>query len=148
VILGSGFGESTVHLDFQPGVRHRVKVVPVATPPELARAIGVAKILLFPTLYEGFGLVVVEGMRAGLAVVTTPTGAGIDAVRDGETGLIVPIGDERATEAAVGRLLDDDALRLRLAESARAEARKRTWRRSGEELLGCYESALRAARSA
>jgi glycosyltransferase involved in cell wall biosynthesis len=145
-VLGAGFPESVVRDDFDAAVRERVKVVPVATPAELARAIAVAKVLVFPTLYEGFGLVVLEGMRAGLAVVTTPTGAGIDAVRDGETGLVVPVDDDTATENAVRRLLDDDPLRRRLAQAGRATARERTWRRSAEELLRCYEAALRVAR--
>jgi glycosyltransferase involved in cell wall biosynthesis len=85
-------------------------------------------------------------MRAGIAVVTTPTGAGVDAVRDGESGLIVPFDDDRAAERAVARLLDDDALRRSLAEAGRNEARRRTWQRSGRELLACYEAALQSVR--
>jgi glycosyltransferase involved in cell wall biosynthesis len=85
-------------------------------------------------------------MRAGLAVVTTPTGAGVDAVRNGETGLVVPFDDDRAAERAVATLLDDDALRRRIAGAGREEARQRTWRRSGSELLACYEAAIDLAK--
>ena len=145
--LGTGFSEEHVRADFDEAVRSRVTALSVATPSELARAASSAAILVFPTLYEGFGLVVLEAMRAGLAVVTTPTGAGVDAVRDGQTGLIVPPDDDRAAEQAVVRLLDDDALRRRIAEAGRDEARRRTWRRSGAELLACYEAALRAVRN-
>jgi glycosyltransferase involved in cell wall biosynthesis len=141
-VLGAGFVEERVLADFDPAIRHRVSVIPVATPTELARAASSAAVLLFPTLYEGFGLVVLEAMRAGLAVVTTPTGAGVDAVRDGESGLVIPFDDDRAAEQAVTRLLDDDPLRRRLAEAGRQEARRRTWQRSGRELLACYEAAL------
>jgi glycosyltransferase involved in cell wall biosynthesis len=146
-VLGAGFREDEVRADFDESVRHRVGVLPVATPAELGRAAARAAILLFPTLYEGFGLVVLEAMRAGLAVVTTPTGAGVDAVRDGETGLIVERDDDRGAERSVARLLDDEPFRQRLAEAGRAEARRRTWKRTGEELLACYESALRAVRN-
>ena len=146
-VLGSGFTIEHVQSDFDSAVRQRVSVVPMVPPSELAKLASSAAVLLFPTLYEGFGLVVLEAMRAGVAVVTTPTGAGVDAVRDGETGLVVPFDDDRAAESAVARLLDDDALRRRLAEAGREEARRRTWRRSGEELLACYEAALRTVRN-
>jgi glycosyltransferase involved in cell wall biosynthesis len=146
-VLGTGFPPDQVRSDFDEAVRSRVSVLATGTPNELAKATSSAAVLLFPTLYEGFGLVVLEAMRAGLAVVTTPTGAGVDAVRDGETGLIVPPDDDRAAERAVARLLDDDALRRRIADAGRDEARRRTWRRSGTELLACYEDALRAVRN-
>jgi len=141
-VLGSGFTVEHVLSDFDAAVRGRVSVVPMVPTVELARLASNAAVLLFPTLYEGFGLVVLEAMRAGLAVVTTPTGAGVDAVRDGESGLIVPFDDDRAAEQAVARLLDDDALRRRIAEAGQKEARRRTWQRAGEELLACYEAAL------
>jgi glycosyltransferase involved in cell wall biosynthesis len=141
-VLGSGFTVEHVRSDFDLAVRERVTVVPMVAPAELARLASSAAVLLFPTLYEGFGLVVVEAMRAGLAVVTTPTGAGVDAVRDGESGLVIPFDDDRAAEQAVTRLLDDDPLRRRLAEAGREEARRRTWQRAGRELLACYEAAL------
>ena len=102
-------------------------------------------VLVFPTRYEGFGLVVLEAMRAGLAVVTTPTGAGKDVVRDGVNGLVVPIEDVAATAAAVTRLIDDPALRIQLAQEAVAEARGRLWSRTAAELTAVYERALALA---
>jgi glycosyltransferase involved in cell wall biosynthesis len=108
---------------------------------ELARRLGRFAVLVFPTRYEGFGLVVLEAMRAGLAVVTTPTGAGADVVRDGENGLRVPVGDVDATARAVGRLIDDDALRIRIGRAAVEEARARTWARTAHDLLAAYDRA-------
>jgi len=145
-LLGPGIAAADALVQFDADVRARVVVVDAMPSDQLARRLGSFAVLLFPTRYEGFGLVVTEAMRAGLAVVTTPTGAGADIVRDGENGLMVPFDDVDATAAAVKRLVDDPALRTRLAAAAVAEATGRTWRRAAEELLAVYERARALAR--
>ncbi|PYN28911.1 MAG: glycosyltransferase family 1 protein, partial [Candidatus Rokuibacteriota bacterium] len=69
---------------------------------------------------EGLPLAVLEAMGAGLAVVATDVPGHRDAVADGETGLLVPPGDERALAAAIGALLDDPERRRRLGRAGRA----------------------------
>lgn len=146
-VIGAGRSEAAVHADFDEVLRPRIGVLEWGLPKDLAAAVSQAAILLFPTRYEGFGLVVLEAMLAGAAVVTTPTGAGADAVRDGESGLLVPIDDANAAEHALARLLDDDALRQRLAQAGRREAQSRSWQRTAKELLACYEAALGVSRA-
>jgi glycosyltransferase involved in cell wall biosynthesis len=78
-----------------------------------------------PSLWdEAFGLVVVEAMAAGKPVVVTASGAMPQLVAHG-AGLVVPKRDEVAMAGAIGRLLDDDALRARLGQAARARAHER-----------------------
>jgi glycosyltransferase involved in cell wall biosynthesis len=127
---------------FDADVRERVTVVGALPATELARRLASFAIFLFPTRYEAFGIVVPEAMRAGLAVVTTPTGAGLDVVRDGDNGLLVPIGSAEATEAAVLRLVDDPALRARLGARAAADTAALTWDRAAAELAAAYRGAL------
>jgi len=74
---------------------------------------------------EPFGLVVVEAMLAGRAVVAAAAGGPAEIVEDGVTGLLTPPGDAEGLAAAVDRLLDDDALRARLGRTARDAARTR-----------------------
>ena len=71
---------------------------------------------------EGFANAVLEYMLAGCAVAATAVGGTTEAVRDGETGLLVPPGDGGALAAAIGRLLDDPAARSAMARRARAAA--------------------------
>ena len=61
-----------------------------------------------------------EAMTLGKPVVATAVGGNTDMIRDGETGLLVPPGDAAALAAAIGRLLDDDALRDRLGAAGAA----------------------------
>ena len=141
VLFGTGIAADTVVGAFAEDVRPRVSAVGPLSPPDLARRLGELAVLLFPTRYEGFGIVVTEAMRAGLAVVTTPTGAGVDVVRDGVNGLLVPFGSADAAAAAVERLVDDPALRIRLARAAVADTTDRSWARAAREVVAVYERA-------
>ena len=68
---------------------------------------------------EPFGIVALEAMAAGRAVVASATGGLADIVRDGVTGLVVPPGDVTALADALGRLIKEPALRERLGDGAR-----------------------------
>lgn len=71
---------------------------------------------------EGLSMAVLEQMMAGLAVVATDVGDTAQAVRHEQTGLIVPVGDERALADAMLRVVGDPALRARLGRAARSLA--------------------------
>jgi len=77
-------------------------------------------ILAFPSYREGFGNVALEAGAAGIPVVGFHVTGLIDAVVHGETGILVPMGDSGALARALIKLLEDDALRERLGETARA----------------------------
>jgi glycosyltransferase involved in cell wall biosynthesis len=95
---------------------------------------------------EGFSNAVLEYMLRGCAVVATDVGGNREAVRDGETGLLVPPGDAAALAAAISRLVGDAELRRRLARRARVEAENRyDWARCVEAHAEHYRSALAAA---
>jgi glycosyltransferase involved in cell wall biosynthesis len=140
-LFGTGLAADDVLAAFDPLVRPRVIVVEPLSPRELARRLGQFAVLLFPTRYEGFGIVVIEAMRAGLAVVTTPTGAGTDLIHDGENGLLIPIGSVESAERAVAALVDNPELRIRLANAAIADTRERSWERAARETQAVYERA-------
>lgn len=93
---------------------------------------------------EGFGLVFLEAGACGTAVVGARSGGVPDAVESGVNGLLVPPADPVNLAAAIGRLLDDDQLRERLARQGLERARSLTWSRCAGTILEQIE--LRVAR--
>jgi glycosyltransferase involved in cell wall biosynthesis len=74
------------------------------------------------TQWEGLPLAVIEAMMSGLPVVASDVGGVAEAVRDGQTGILVPAGDVDALAAALRSLLDDPQRRTRYGEAGRARA--------------------------
>jgi glycosyltransferase involved in cell wall biosynthesis len=98
----------------------RVRVLPAQPREEIFRLYREADVFVLPTWREGFPNVVIEAMAAGLPVVATPVGAIPEAVESGKSGLLVPVRDIAALEAALRRLIEDPALRRALGDAARA----------------------------
>lgn len=75
--------------------------------------------------HESFGMTLVEAMRCGLPVVSTDCDYGPrEIIKDGEDGLLVPVGDAGAVADALLRLIDDEELRRRMGTNARENARR------------------------
>jgi glycosyltransferase involved in cell wall biosynthesis len=81
--------------------------------------LGSLDVVVLPSRFEGFPLAVLEALLARSAVVATDVGSVAEAVRDGETGLLVPPEDPAALTTAISRLLGDLELRQRLGEQGR-----------------------------
>jgi glycosyltransferase involved in cell wall biosynthesis len=81
---------------------------------------------------------VLEAMASGRPVVTTSVGGIVDMIVDGESGLIVPPGDERELAAAMSRVLTDDNLRHRLGIGALKKVRTFTASAVAEQLESVY----------
>jgi glycosyltransferase involved in cell wall biosynthesis len=79
-------------------------------------------VFVLPSNFEALPLAVLEAMLAGLPVVATAVGSVPEAVRDGETGLLVEPRDGDALTAALRRLIDDPGLRERMGREGRALA--------------------------
>ncbi len=89
--------------------------------PAVYRAID---LLVLPTYREGFPTAPLEAAAMGLPVVATRIPGCVDAVREGETGLLVPARDATALTAAIRRYLDDADLRRQHGESGRRRVRR------------------------
>ena len=98
-----------------------------------------ATIFALPSRYEGTPNALLEAMDCGLAVVVSNGSPGpLEFVSDEVTGLVVPVGDVEALTAALDRLAQDDALRRRLGEAARA----RVARLALDEVLLVWERVI------
>lgn len=83
--------------------------------------------LVFPTLADGFGMVVTEAMAQGLPVITTTHAGASDLISDGQEGFIVPARDAAALAAAMRTLAGDRGLAQAMGERARAAATVWQW---------------------
>jgi glycosyltransferase involved in cell wall biosynthesis len=110
--------------------------------PELLPALDV---FLLTSRWEGLPLVLVEAQAAGVPVVASAVNGVVDVVRDGETGLLFPSGDEGAAAAAVERLLNDPGLREKLTSRATAEIERFDIKRMVQGYEEVYEDVLRRA---
>lgn len=90
-------------------------------------------VLVFPTLSDAFGLVILEAMAQGMTVITTPNSAACDVIQHGENGLVVPIRDANAITEQLTRLSEDRELLFRLGEASRCTAEQRSWARYRSE---------------
>jgi L-malate glycosyltransferase len=100
-------------------------------------------VFVFPSLYEGLGIALIEAMAAGCACVATNTGPIPEVVKDGSDGILVPPGDHAAIARAVCDLLADPALRSQFGTSATQTAlRKFQPQESADRLVSIYQSVL------
>lgn len=103
---------------YQPGV----------TQQELFELYGHYDALVFPSILEGFGLVTVEAMGAGLPVITTPNTNATEIINDGINGYLVPIRSTGAIVQAITNLRNmDNASFQQMRWSARQTALQYTW---------------------
>ncbi|HEX6464186.1 MAG TPA: glycosyltransferase family 4 protein [Vicinamibacterales bacterium] len=140
-VLGPGVDPAIVVAAFSPDVRRFVHVVPRAAEQQVIEAYRTHDALLWLSTYEGFGLVLLEAMSQGLAVITTPVGCVPTLVRNGENGLLVPKRDSEAAVAAVERLLEAPELRRTLGEAARRAVAGMTWGQTARMTLEVYARA-------
>lgn len=124
-IAGDGEVEATRATTTEQGLAGRIALPGWVGPDEVAALIAAADILVLPSFAENLPVSVIEGMAAGLAVVTTPVGAVEDIITDEKTGLLVPPGDVAALAEALTRLVEDPELRARLGAAAMAVHRER-----------------------
>lgn len=94
----------------------------------------------FPSVKEGFGLVVLEAMAMGLPVVATDIPVFAEYLSDGDDALLAPVGDAAALADALSRLALDPGLRARLVSGGGDVVGRFTWEASARRHLDIYAS--------
>jgi glycosyltransferase involved in cell wall biosynthesis len=119
--------------------RDRVRFTGWLTPAELAAWYAAADVLVVPSWYEPFGMVVLEGMLHGLAVAAAAVGGPAEILDQGRTGLLFPPRDAGALARTILRLVGDPPLRGRLGLAAAHEVRRRwLWPQVVEQMRRVY----------
>lgn len=125
------------------GMMERVQWLGYVTADELPLLYGGADVYVSPSLYEGFGLTVLEAMACGVPVVSSRAGSlpevGGNAVRWVDADMV----DDMA--AALYETLSDERLRATLAEAGLSRARSFSWQRAGREIFNVLSTIQPAA---
>ncbi len=107
---------------------------------DLPALYNLADLLVFPSMYEGFGLPPLEAMACGTPVVASNTSALPEVV--GEAGLLVSPTDVQALAEAMVSGLQDEGLRARLRARGLEQARRFTWAQAAQETLRVYRRVI------
>jgi glycosyltransferase involved in cell wall biosynthesis len=138
VLVGEGPARSSLErLSRDLGLDGRVTFTGRVGPPWTSR--WRFDVLAVPSRIEGFGLVAVEALLAGIPVVGSRVGGLCEVLTDGRTGLLVPVDDPTALASALRTLQDDPSLRRELAEQGSFDARQRF---SVDAMMGSYRAFL------
>jgi len=120
------------------GVAERVHILGARR--DVQDFLAACDLFIFPSLYEGLGIALIEAMAAGCACVASSAGPIPEIVQHGRDGILVPPADEKALAQAVCALLADDEERKRLGKAAQITARERFEpQQAAERLTQIYE---------
>lgn len=97
-------------------------------------------VFVFPSLFEGFGLVITEAMSQGIPVITTDRTAGPDLIEDGKDGWIVPAGSSIAIKEVINQILDTPEILQQFGQAAQNKAQTRPWSIYGQEMADALSS--------
>ncbi len=139
-LLGDKTVEGCAPLDAAVRAHRWIPTLPHA---EVLAEMARQDVLVFPSLFEGFGLVILEAMSRGLPVIATAHTAGPDVIDDGVDGFLVPIRSAEAIAEKLELLLARPALLTAMKHAARRKAATLGWEAYRRRLADCLLQAER-----
>lgn len=120
IIGGDGALEQVAKVAAELGISDRVEILGWIGSAQRQAELDQAAVFCLPSFDEGLPMAMLESMAAAKAVVVTPVGGIPEVIVDGVNGILVPPGDPAGLAAGLRRLFEDEALRRRVADGARA----------------------------
>jgi glycosyltransferase involved in cell wall biosynthesis len=125
VVAGSGSLETELKaLAEQLGIDDCFKFVGRIDDMDMPNFLNAIDVLALTSPFEGLGVIILEAMAVGKPVVTTDSGGVRDSVTDGQTGVIVPVGDDVNLANAILKLANDRKLAERMGRAGMLRARQ------------------------
>jgi D-inositol-3-phosphate glycosyltransferase len=126
----------------QLGISERVSFMGAVDHERLPLFYNAADVCVLPSFYESFGLVALEAMACGTPVVASRVGGLSVAVRDSETGYLIPWRCPEPFAERLELLLGNDELRERFGQAAQEEVARFRWGNVAEAVLGLYAEVI------
>ena len=139
-ILGDGANH---HSELYEPYKDYVNLLGFVPFEELLHQLSINHVFVFPTMGEGFGLVLLEAMAAGIVPVTTENCAGRDIVEDGLNGFIIPVGDEAAIVDKLRWCANHPVKLKAMSEAARTTAKAFTWNKYEHGIVDAVNRIIR-----
>ncbi len=147
LVIGSSIGDESIYKNLAEdlGISKNILIVKPLTSEKLAGLYSRCNIFALTSRYidhqfEGYGVVYGEAGLLKKPVVAADSGGVSDAVRDNETGILVPENNVEATAEAIVKILSDDSLARRLGEGGFKFANERNWDNYMKKVLTIYET--------
>jgi UDP-glucose:(heptosyl)LPS alpha-1,3-glucosyltransferase len=138
-----GSGDEKFYGQFAELKRVRDRIIFVPHSSNLWEYYAASDIFVLPTIYEPFGLVIVEAMASGLPVITSRVAGAADFITDGVDGLLLnDPGDINDLAAKIELLFSNAELRKTMGERARETAEKFSWDQVAQKTLEVYNTVL------
>lgn len=139
-IAGGGTEAATLRAQIKKlGMEKSVFMLGKLQREQVASLMAAADVFVLPSLFESFGLVLLEAMAVGTPVVCTRTQGALEIVKDGKDGLIVPPGDDDALTEAIARMLSDRQLAKRLVTNGQKTVHEKfSWEKTAKKTLALY----------
>ena len=143
VLVGDGpMREQLMRRVYELGIAHKILFTGFIDDEELIGLYQLADVCVFPSLYEPFGIVVLEAMAAGCPVIVSSIGGMQEVIDNDVDGCKVPPGDIEALKNAILRVTSDDGFRKWLSENAKRKVRDYDWKNISERTIEVYEEVL------
>ncbi|HYD60635.1 MAG TPA: glycosyltransferase family 1 protein [Noviherbaspirillum sp.] len=142
VIVGmNGWGMERFSQSLQHMIsRGEVRMLGYVAQAELPILYAGARLFVYPSLYEGFGLPPLEAMACGVPVIASNRASLPEVV--GNAGILVEPKDDASIASHMLTLIEDSALHARLSEAGRARASAFTWRKFAHETIAVYKKII------
>jgi len=141
LIMGKDMGEEKLEIftDIAEELGVADKVIYGGFKPDIYRYFSAADVFVFPTLYEPFGLVILEALAAGLPVITTASAGAAELVEDGKSGFLLNEPKDSVIISEKINLIVENCLIGKMGDAARQKAEKYTWNRTANEMLNVFK---------
>ena len=118
----------------------RIKILSSIDYEDLPGIYQQALMLVYPSIFEGFGIPIIEAMASGIPVVTSNTGCFPESA--GDAGILVDPHNEKALTIAIRNILDDPAIAGQMVKKGKEHIRKFSSEQSAIQLHQLYESLI------
>jgi len=142
VLVGTvGWGEEHFDDDLQKALKlPSVKRLGYLSDVELKLVYAGAKMFVFPSFYEGFGLPPLEAMSSGTAVIASNVSSIPEVVED--AGILIDCDDEKALLESIIKIDSDDSYRIELEKKGLVQSKKFNWDDATKQLYDMFEKAV------